>query len=180
MMGGSITMEMNAPPDVVWQVATDSENLTTILTNLLEYEEITKDDDFRTIGKVVRQKRIILGKEEENFITFTGVQEDSLPYSLTYNIYITLPKLGMTKDEAVRTGSWTIVQGENEHKAVFIWTYSQIAGSLLESLATLFCGSCMIRSIQRHFQQDLRDYAKEAERRQSLKDKEIIADRSSI
>jgi hypothetical protein len=77
----------------------------------LEYEEITKDgDDFCTIGKVVRQKRIILGKEEENFITFTGVQEDSLPYSLTYNIYITLPKHGMTKDEAVRTGSWTIVQ----------------------------------------------------------------------
>jgi hypothetical protein len=172
MMGGSITMEINAAPEVVWQVATDSENLTTILTNLLEYEEITKDgDDFCTIGKVVRQKRIILGKEEENFITFTGVHEDSLPYSLTYNIYITLPKHGMTEDEAVRTGSWTIVQGENEHKAVFIWTYSQIAGSLLESLATLVCGPCMIRSIQRHFQQDLQDYAKEAERRQSLKDK---------
>jgi hypothetical protein len=111
MMGGSITMEINAAPEVVWQVATDSENLTTILTNLLEYEEITKDgDDFCTIGKVVRQKRIILGKEEENFITFTGVHEDSLPYSLTYNIYITLPKHGMTEDEAVRTGSWTIVQ----------------------------------------------------------------------
>ena len=67
-------MEMNAAPEIVWQVATDSEQPDDHSHKLVGIRSNHQRRMTFYIGKVVRQKRILLGKEEENFITFTGVQ----------------------------------------------------------------------------------------------------------
>ena len=102
-------------------------------------------------------------------MTITSMK-DSLPYSITTNVYVT-QKGALAKDKAARTGSWMIVQGKDNHSSVMIWTYSCISADWRESLVALFCGPCVMRSIQTHFKQDLQDYANEAERRQAIKDK---------
>lgn len=170
-IGGSITQEIDAAPPVVWETVTDRAATTSILQNMVE-QEIIREEPLR-VGMVVRQVRLFHGKKRESFQTITAISSDPpRHYSISANVYLTEQSaLSKTKNES-RTGSWTLVEGKDDKSSVFVWTFSAIPEGLFGTLATLFCGRCLTRSTKRHFQQDLEDYAKEAERRQALKDKE--------
>jgi len=167
MIGGSITQEIRASPEIVWETVTDREAATQILRNLVS-QEIVKESELLAAGTVVHEVRLMNGKERESFKTITAISTN--PYSISANIHLTRKSALSGTSDAARTGGWTIVPGENEKSSVFIWTFSAIPDGVCGSLSTLVCGKCLIRNTIRHFKQDLQDYAAEAERRQQLKD----------
>lgn len=166
MIGGSLTHEMAASPEVVWETINDTKNATKILTNLVELQVI--EEGKVGVGTVVREVRLWSGRETESFRTITSVTTN--PFCISTNVYLTRSHALSGSRNAARTGSWTIVPGEDIRSSVFVWTYSAIPEGWCESLATLFCGRCITHTIKKHFEQDIQDFAKEAERRQALKD----------
>lgn len=168
MIGGSLTKEIAASPDTVWETVTDAKNATKILRNVIE-QEVVKQQTV-AVGTVVREVRIFKGKRRESFRTITAVSTD--PHnSISTNVYLTKRHALSGSRDAARTGSWTIVEGNDANSSVFVWTYSAIPEGWCESIATLCCGACMLATLKKHFEQDLADYATEAERRQRLKDR---------
>ena len=58
-------MEIAAAPQTVWETATDTRNLTTILTNLHEQEILLKEgQDEIAVGTVVREVRSVLSNKQ--------------------------------------------------------------------------------------------------------------------
>lgn len=171
MVGGSITLEIAASPCIVWETITDTENATKILTNLLELQVISDDKEEEVgVGAVVREVRMWSGRTTESYRTITSITTTDSHYSISTNVYLTRSHALSGMQKAARTGSWTIVEGKDQKSSVFVWTYSAIPEGWCESLATLCCGRFIIRTISKHFEQDLQDFSKEAERRQVLKD----------
>lgn len=168
MIGASLTQEIRATPETVWETVTDR-NSQVFVSNVIERELITQGDV--AVGTVVREVRNIHGKHPvESYTTITAIS-NTLPYSISSNVHLTKSSaLNNATSDALRTGGWTIVQGANEKCSVFVWTYSAIAEGFWASLATLCCGPCLIRGTKDHFEQDLKEYAAEAERRQGIKD----------
>lgn len=174
MIGGSITHEIAAAPNVVWETITDYQHATTILTNLLEQDVLSGSDDVVHVGTVVREKRTWGGRTTESYRTITAMTSSSMTkpchYSMSTNIHLTKSHAFSKRRNAARTGSWTIVQGNSEKSSVFVWTYSAIPESVGESLALLLFGRFIIRIIRKHFEEDLQDFGREAERRQAIQD----------
>lgn len=170
MIGGSMTHEIAAAPDVVWETITDYENATSILTNLLQ-QEIIHGNEHVDVGTVVREKRTWGKRETTLYRTITAVStKPPLHYSISTNIHLTRQNAVTKQRNAARTGSWTIVPGNSKETSALVWAHSAIPESVGESLAILLFGRLIIRSIQKHFQEDLQDFGKEAERRQALRD----------
>lgn len=175
MIGGSITQEIAASPDVVWETCTDMENATKILSNLKSLDVVKNGNEgSNKVGMVLKEVRIWHGQEMESFNTITSMSTN--PYSVSTNVYLKQKYALSGKDNAARIGSWTIVEGNSSNSSVFVWTYSAYPASLCESISTLFCGPCVIHSIKKHFEQDLQEYAAEAEKRQALIDKKSERD----
>lgn len=170
MIGGSITCEIDASPEIVWDVICDTANATSILSQLIE-QQVVKSCSDGGVGTVVRQVREWNGKQTESFRTITGITTKP-QYSISTNIYLNrssaLSDKSSHQDVAARTGSWTIVEGETPNSSVFVWTYSAIPESLGESLIVMLFKRKILKIISKHFEQDLHDFAVEAERRQRL------------
>lgn len=167
MVGGSVSKEINAPPEIVWKVATDMEQATRILTNLKEQEIINTNT--LQVGSVVRKVRTMIGKEYTSFLTVTSMNE-SLPYSISNNIYVSQAGALEKQDQAARTASWTIVEGSTLTTNFMIMSYSIVPDDWRDSIFALFCGRCIVQSLNKDLQQDLEDFCYEAEKRQRRKD----------
>lgn len=171
MIGGSITQEIAASPDIVWQVVTDEVNATRILSQLIE-QQVVKSSSDNGVGMVVRQVQVWNSRKVESFRTVTFISTSHPPYSISTNIYLNRKHALSNKDTAARTGSWTIVQGKTPHSSIFVWTFSAIPENVVESLLIMMFKKRILKLISKHFQQDLYDFAKEAERRQAMIDEE--------
>jgi hypothetical protein len=168
MMSGSMTCEIAASPQVVWETITDSQHATSILTQLMEHDVIS--GEIPKVGSVVRETRIWKSRTTESFRTITAVTiHDGEYYSLSTNIHLSQSRAFSKKQHAARTGSWTIVQGNSNGSSVFVWTYAAIPETWQESMALFVFGKVIRKSIEYHFQQDLQDFKREAERRQQAR-----------
>lgn len=173
-MGGSITKEIAAAPEAAQEVATGAEHATQIQANLMEHDVLLKEGANEIeVGAVIREAHVILGRKEEALLTITATRS-KLPCSISANVCVAQAG-AVSKDKAARMGSWTIVEGNDKSSSTMAWTCPAAPAGWWESLSNLLCGRCILRSILQHFEHDLDDTVKEAERQQALKGKDAVS-----
>lgn len=161
MITASVTLEVNASENVVYETITSREAVT-FIPNLLSQELVkAPQEGGSVVGLVLREEKILFGEKIVQYKTVTAAREK--PRSITAVIHRDL-KSGAV-DEPLKTGSWTI-EPLGEGSCCIVWTFAASAAGVSKWLSYIFCRRCILAKTTAYFAEELGHYRDEAERRQ--------------